>query len=356
MKPDSIKETESPKSKIIRRILYWSIIAFFVFWISSRAADFGNVIDLVKGANLIWLIIALILQTVYMILNGKLYHMALRIVGYRLKFISTVESYFSSLFFAVATPIGGVGAVAYLSRLYSKDKVNSFGGAVAAVLMTTTVFYTGFMLIFLPALIYLDNVDSYVFFLASIAGGIFLAVIIGLYLVFFITVRKPLTIKKLFFKLRDFYQRVGRVKEGSLFSLSDDILEKNLQDFILATLAIRHVKRKRDILKLFLLGIFVNLWQLLILALVFKAFNIEIGFVPLSIVYSIFYVFTVISPTPSGIGFVEGIVQIVMVALGVPGAASLVVTLVYRAIVAWYPVLAGFIIFKKMNLTNQLID
>ena len=59
--------------------------------------------------------------------------------------------------------------------------------------------------------------------------------------------------------------------------------------------------------------------------------------------FCIAYLFTIVSPTPSGIGVVEGALAIGLSSMGVPLSAATVVTVAYRGLTFWLPFLYGFV-------------
>jgi hypothetical protein len=52
---------------------------------------------------------------------------------------------------------------------------------------------------------------------------------------------------------------------------------------------------------------------------------------------AIAYLFLVISPTPAGIGIVEGIMPLALSSLNVPWSQAIIVTLAYRGVTFWFP-------------------
>jgi hypothetical protein len=59
--------------------------------------------------------------------------------------------------------------------------------------------------------------------------------------------------------------------------------------------------------------------------------------------FCIAYLFTIVSPTPSGIGVVEGAMTLGLSSLGVPLEAATVITLAYRGLTFWLPFAYGFV-------------
>src|SRR4030095_2835741 len=65
--------------------------------------------------------------------------------------------------------------------------------------------------------------------------------------------------------------------------------------------------------------------------------------------YSIAYLFLIVSPTPSGIGIVEGIMPLALVSLRVPWSQAVIVTLAYRGITFWLPLRVGALALRILD-------
>jgi len=68
--------------------------------------------------------------------------------------------------------------------------------------------------------------------------------------------------------------------------------------------------------------------------------------------FSISYLFLIVSPTPSGIGIVEGIMPLALSSLRVPWSQAVIITLAYRGITFWFPLGVGAIAFRILNREN----
>jgi uncharacterized protein (TIRG00374 family) len=69
--------------------------------------------------------------------------------------------------------------------------------------------------------------------------------------------------------------------------------------------------------------------------------------------WAIGYLFLIVSPTPNGIGVVEGIMPITLASLRVPYEAAVVVTLLYRAVTFWMMLAVGAWAFRKLNVSED---
>ena len=68
--------------------------------------------------------------------------------------------------------------------------------------------------------------------------------------------------------------------------------------------------------------------------------------------WAIGYLFLIVSPTPNGIGVVEGLMPLTLSSLRVPYEAAVVVTLAYRAVTFWVLLAVGAWVFRYLHLSD----
>jgi hypothetical protein len=88
---------------------------------------------------------------------------------------------------------------------------------------------------------------------------------------------------------------------------------------------------------------------LLILTLVFLAFKIPISIGTIIACFSIGTLFVIISPTPAGIGVVEGALTLALTSMYISLEDAAVITLSYRGITFWIPLLSGMISLRVLE-------
>jgi uncharacterized protein (TIRG00374 family) len=97
--------------------------------------------------------------------------------------------------------------------------------------------------------------------------------------------------------------------------------------------------------------------HLMYLVVIYVLF-ISLGITPLLSVlitgYAIGMMFIVISPTPNGVGFVEGGMALAYTSMGISGPAALSVALVYRGLSFWLPLLIGFVAIQRKHLLKLI--
>ncbi len=101
-----------------------------------------------------------------------------------------------------------------------------------------------------------------------------------------------------------------------------------------------------------LLALSNKLLLLTVFLLVFLAFKIPCSIGTLIAGVSIGYLFVIISPTPSGVGFVEGAMTLTLTSFYIPLSDAAVITIAYRGLTFWFPLLLGMFAFRWLGKTT----
>ena len=113
-------------------------------------------------------------------------------------------------------------------------------------------------------------------------------------------------------------------------------------------LSILH-KKRRGILIPFLFALNSKLLQTLILAMTFMAFGVQFTIGTIIAGFASAYLFLIVSPTPYGIGVVETLLPLALTSLSVAWEDSVLITLMYRGITFWVPLVLGGISFRLLQ-------
>ena len=69
--------------------------------------------------------------------------------------------------------------------------------------------------------------------------------------------------------------------------------------------------------------------------------------------FSIAYLFLIVSPTPSGIGIVEGLMPVALSSLNVNWSQAVVITIAYRTVTFWVPFGLGAWAFRSLHTAGE---
>lgn len=136
-----------------------------------------------------------------------------------------------------------------------------------------------------------------------------------------------------------------------LFSKKDRFPVQNARNFAHdAVEGIAELRRTpTDLIYPLLLALSNKSILFLIFFLIFRAFEVPISIGTLVAGTSLAYLFRIVSPTPSGVGVVEGLLTLALRSMYVPGNDALVITLAYRGVTFWFPLLIGGIAFRWLG-------
>jgi uncharacterized protein (TIRG00374 family) len=107
--------------------------------------------------------------------------------------------------------------------------------------------------------------------------------------------------------------------------------------------------QRRALLWPFLFSLNNKALMICVLAFTFLALGTQFSVGTLVAGFSIGHLFMVVSPTPAGVGVVEGILPVALNGLRVKWEAAVLITLVYRALTFWFPVAVGGAAFRQLQ-------
>ena len=105
----------------------------------------------------------------------------------------------------------------------------------------------------------------------------------------------------------------------------------------------------KSLIKPYLFALTNKTLMMSILAASFLSFNVPFSVGTIIGGFSISYLFLVVSPTPSGIGIVEGVMPLALSSLRVEWSQAVIITLAYRGITFWLPLGVGAIALRMLN-------
>ena len=109
-------------------------------------------------------------------------------------------------------------------------------------------------------------------------------------------------------------------------------------------------EKPRTLLMPLLLGLLNKVLLALILMLCFLAFDVPFSAGTIVGGFAITYLFVIVSPTPAGVGVVEGLMPVGLRTLGVDFSQAVIITLAFRGITFWLPLAAGALAFRSLHV------
>jgi hypothetical protein len=107
--------------------------------------------------------------------------------------------------------------------------------------------------------------------------------------------------------------------------------------------------KPRGLLAPILWGLINKCLLMAVLLCAFLSFDVPFSAGTIIAGFALAYLFVLISPTPSGIGIVEGLMPVALSSLRVDWSQAVIVTLMYRALTFWLPLGLGAIAVRSLR-------
>jgi uncharacterized protein (TIRG00374 family) len=328
----------------MRRFLLALVLLLAVYFAISHFSQLTAIQEVFQRADLSLLLVALCLEICNFTAIALNFQSIYQVLGLeenvgRLWLLAT-----ASVFVNVVAPSGGVGGMAvFLSD--AKRRGHSGAKVIVAGMLFLLFDYLAVLIYLVAGVIVLLRRSRLSY--AHITAGLLLllmAVVLGALI--WLGLNSAKSLERLLVWLtrglnRVLYPLVRRplLHEERAHQFAAEIEEGGL--------AIR--QSPRDLIKPAFLSLLAMTFLVGVFLFVFLAFGQAVSFGTLIAVFSIAYLFLIVAPTPSGVGFVEGIATLLLKSFGFTLESAAVVVLAYRAITFWFPLGVGGISFRVLS-------
>lgn len=313
----------------------------FLFGSVSELRDVGDV--LTRG-NLWWILLAISLELVWLLNFGASYWTLYRIMGIEKKLFPLIRLVAAVNFVNIVAPSAGIGGLAVIYSDASKNGYSSARVTVGSILFLLfdylgllSVIFIGLIILFFRNSLSATDILAFILFLV-------LALALGAALVLASRSENQLI------RAMTFFVRV--INKGARPFVKRELLNENEAKIFAGELvegvsALKHVRT--GWLKPLALTFTNKILLVTILGIIFLAFDVPVTMAVVIAGFSLAYLFAIISPTPAGVGIVEGVMTLGLKSLGVPLESAVVVTLAFRAVTFWLPLLIGMVAFRTLH-------
>jgi phosphatidylglycerol lysyltransferase len=327
-----------------RRWILWVLIIAFVWLVITRFTEIQKLVDVLLQGQWQWVLAAALLQALFFVMYAALYQAAFDTVEVESRVGELIPVLLSSWFVNVVAPSGGASSAALFADDAARRGQSPVRAAAGAVLVLLADF-SSFVVVLAIGLLYLFGQHSLQPY--HVVGALVLLLFIGaLSGLLLLGVWQP-------FRLRGFLRWLQRLANRLAAWvrrppwLADNWADHIANEAIEASLAM--VTYPQRVVRTLAIALAVHLVNLASLYALFLAFNQPIQFGPLVAGFAMGELFLVVSPTPMGIGVVEGIMVLVYNSLGVATETAVVVTLAFRGLSLWLPLFIGFFLLRRVK-------
>jgi hypothetical protein len=335
----------------MRKFIITLILFLAIVFVILKVPELKNITNTIQHSNYRFLVAAVFIELIWLFNSATDYSSIYRIVGLKEKNYHLVLVATAANFVNVIAPSVGIGGMAVFlddagRRNHSIGKVTVVG--VLYILFDYLAFFCVLTLAFI-VLIRRNNLNAGEITAAVILLAIAMAVAFLLYLGY-------KSAKRLGNALAWIARLINRIMRP--FIHREYVQEEKAHFFALEVAEGIHMLqgKRKELLWPFLFAL--NNFALLICVLAFTFLALGTPFSVGTLVggFAIGYLFLIVSPTPSGLGIVEGTMTIALNTLRVEWAAAALITLTYRVITFWFPLAIGAVAFRLLGGRSKSIS
>ena len=297
-------------------------IGLAIWFIKHERAELQQVKELVITSRWEWIAIGLVLSIAYIFIHGLMYKSAFAAVGSKVSVNDASMLFLKRNFVSVFLPAGGVSSLAFFS-----GNIEEKGVSKSQINFASSIY--GFVGI-LSVLVIAIPVFIYAIFQGSIGMGEWFGLIAAFVLIGLVYLL--------------FRSIVTNGKVYQLITKYAPIVDVYLGDF-------RTNKIERNsFISTFAYSMLIELVGIVHIYIAMVALNIAPSLIVATISYVVAVVFLIISPFLRGLGAVEASMTFMLIRLGYSDAAAVSITILYRFMEFWVPLMLGAMSFLlKIN-------
>ena len=331
----------------MRKLIFIILIFLSVGLVFLSLSELQQIIDILSHANFIFIFGALIIQLIWLYNMGVTFKslywlMEIKEKSFHLAKVSTAANFIN-----IVAPTLGVGGMAVFIT-DGKKRNHSSGKITAATALFILFDYAAFICVLALGIIVLirrGNLTK-----GEIGASAFL---LSVFLFFVFLLYLGMRSEK---RLGDFLAKLARFGNRLLYPflhrpyLQEEKAHHFAKEVAEGLVSLRYYKRR--LLFPFIFSLINKTLLILVLLLIFLAFNVPFSAGTIIAGFAVGYLFLIVSVTPSGIGVMESVLAIALTSLNVDWNQAVIITLSYRAITFWFPLVIGALAFRSIQKTK----
>lgn len=330
---------------LMRKLFFAIVLVLSIIFIIASIAELETLIETLQHGNWLFLLLAVFIEGLWLVNLTAQYHSIYRAVGIEEE---TIKGLFpiilSANFVNIIAPSAGMSGITVLVTRARDMKYSTARATVASTLFVESD-YLGFLCVLAVGMIVLIRRNNLSATEITAAALLVLAASVFAFLLY-LGMRSEQSLGKALIKLtrmvnfllRPFIHR-DYLKEAHALDFAHELVD-----------GLNQMKSNPKSMIMPVLFALINKALLLaIFTLVFLAFNVPVSIGTIIAGFSIGYLFMIVSPTPAGIGIVEGSLTLALTSMYVPFGLAAIITLAYRGITFWLPLTVGIISLRWLD-------
>ena len=328
----------------MRKFLFILVLFLGAAFVYLSFGELESIVETLRQGHLWFVLLALLIQGAWFFVAGltyqSLYHILGTDAGVRRFTLLSAAANFVNI---VAPSAGMSGMAVFISNANRNGQ--SPGKATVVSMLYVFLDYIAFLCVLTLGLFILFRRND-LHTTEIIASGVILIIAIALGFLLYLGSRSAELLGNALAAMAQFVNRIVRpfIHREYLSEARAHEFAREMGDDLKSL-----PERPRSLLKPLLYAFANKALMMGVLAASFLSF--EVPFTAGTVIggFAISYLFLIVSPTPSGIGIVEGIMPLALSSLRVEWSQAVIITLAYRGITFWVPLGVGAAAFRMLN-------
>jgi uncharacterized protein (TIRG00374 family) len=328
----------------MRKLLIGLALLVGVLFILNHFTQFDEILVVLQRSDWRFIALALLCVAGWLLCTAATYQSVFAALGVERPLGPLVPLAAAANFVNVVAPSMGMSGMAVIISDARRRQLPSAHATVAGALFVLFE-YAGFALYLVLGLLVLFRRDD-ISGPELAASGVLLAMTGVLLVILYLGMRAPTALGRL---LRWIARSTNTL--SAPFTKRKAISEERAEQFAhdIAT-GLHSARQPRKLWKPLFYALLGKGLLLGVLTSVFLAFQVPLSIGTLIAGFAIAYLFLIVSPTPAGVGVVEGVLTLSLSSMFVPLEQAAVITLSYRVLTFWLPLFFGFLSFQFLQI------
>ncbi|MCJ7623486.1 MAG: flippase-like domain-containing protein [Anaerolineaceae bacterium] len=332
----------------MRKFIIALVFLLAIILVISRFAELQDIAMVLRQGDWRYVALALLLEIFWLFNLSFTFQAVYNALGLKSKkqhmIILSTTAYFVG---TIAPSVGVTGLAIFLADGQRRDYPS--GKVTAACMIVLVMEYVALLIVVSLGMIVLFRRKNLNW--TEISAFIILFLIaLSIILIIYLSMKSPKKLGKIFSWFARFINRVVKLftKKPGLPVERAKSFAKDISDGIEAL-----KDNPRGLLLPFVFAMLNKAILISIMYLIFLAFKIPYSIGTLVAGFGLANLFLIVSPTPSGVGFVEGILTLYLNSVGIFLEGATIVALGFRGITFWIPLIAGLFTFRNFSLKTK---
>ena len=332
----------------MRKFLFILVIFLGAAFVYLSFGELESIVQTLQHGNLWFLLLAVLIQFSWFLMMGLIYQSLYRVLNMQESISRLTLLSASATFVNIVAPTIGMSGMAFFIAHAARNG-KSVGKVTVVTMLGLFLDYVAFLVILTLGLIVLfrrNDLDP----TEIAASGVMFAIAAGFGFLLYLGSRSAQALgntlawmargvnRVVYPFLKRAYLSEERAHEFA-HEMADDL--KSLPE------------KSHSLLVPLLYSLGGKALLMCVLVAVFMAFKVPFTAGTIIGGFAIAYLFLIITPTPAGVGIIEGVMPLALSSLRVPWSESVVITLAYRGITFWIPLAFGAASFRILQRQDR---